>query len=129
MEVFILPTVKIHIPSTVLISERPTLVKEAMKLLDESSKKYAVLQAAEKNSGDCWQVILYDALPQHRGSHSAISDSFAFIEILLPQGMSPTDKKQLMGDICAMVAKYTKLPLPAVSCCTFEYGEENWYSA
>lgn len=112
-----MPTVKIHIASTILPFQKPILVKEVRKSIVE------LLKINEQLG----QVILYEALPQLRSANDSRSSSFVYVEITMHPGQSPELKKTLMQKICSLVSKYAEIDLKDISCCIIEIPPENWY--
>ena len=112
-----MPTVKIHISSTILPFQKPILVKEVRKSMVE------FLNIDEQIG----QVILYEALPQLRSAHESRSNNFAYVEIAMYPGLSPEAKKVLLKKICSLVSKYVEIEIKDINCCIIEVPLENWY--
>lgn len=112
-----MPTVKIHIPSTVLSFQKPILVKEVRKAMIE------LLNINEQTG----QVILYETLPQLRSAHESRSSSFVYVEITIYPKKSPEVRKALMQKICSLISKYVEIEIKDISCCIIEIPPENWY--
>lgn len=112
-----MPTVKIHISSTILPYQKPILVKEVRKSMVE-------LLNIEEQTG---QVILYEALPQLRSVHESRSSNFVYVEITMYPGRSSEVKKSLLLRICNLVSKYLEIELKDINCCIIEISPENWY--
>jgi phenylpyruvate tautomerase PptA (4-oxalocrotonate tautomerase family) len=112
-----MPTVKIHISSTILPFQKPILVKEVRKSMVE-------LLNIDERIG---QVILYEALPQLRSAHESRSSSFVYVEITMYPGRSPEVKKALMQRICGLVSKFVEIDITDINCCIIEVPTENWY--
>ncbi len=112
-----MPTVKIHVSSTILPFQKPILVKEVRKAMVE-------LLNIDEIIG---QVILYEALPQLRSVHESRSSSFVYVEITMYPGRSSEVKKVLMQRICSLVSKYVEIDIKDVNCCIIEVSPENWY--
>lgn len=112
-----MPTVKIHISSTILPFQKPILVKEVRKSLVE-------LLNIDEQIG---QVVLYEALPQLRSVHESRSSNFVYVEITMYPGRSPEMKKTLLERICSLVSKYVEIDIRDINCCIIEIPPENWY--
>jgi phenylpyruvate tautomerase PptA (4-oxalocrotonate tautomerase family) len=112
-----MPTVKIHISSTVLPFQKPILVKEVRKSLVE-------LLGIDQRIG---QVILYETPPQLRCAHESRNANFVYIEITMyPIGNSET-KKLLLQKISSDVSKHAEVDIKEINCCIIEIPPENWY--
>jgi len=112
-----MPTVKIHISSTILPYQKPILVKEVRKSMVE-------LLNIEEQIG---QVILYETLPQLRSVHESMSSNFVYVEITMYPGRSPEVKKNLLLRICSLVSKHLEIESKDINCCIIEIPPENWY--
>ncbi|HYF84497.1 MAG TPA: tautomerase family protein [Clostridia bacterium] len=112
-----MPTVKIHVSSTILPFQKPILVKEVRKSIVE------LLNTDERIS----QVILYEALPQLRSAHESRSSSFVYVEIIMYPGLSSENKKVLLQRVCSLVSKSIEIDMKDISCCIIEVPAENWY--
>jgi len=112
-----MPTIKIHIASTLLPFQKPILVKEARKSMVE------MLNIDERIG----QVILYEALPQLRSAHESRSSNFVYIEITMHSGRSTEVKQALMQRLCSIVSKYAEVEIKDINCCIIELPVENWY--
>jgi len=104
-----MPTVKIHISSTVLPFQKPILVKEVRKSMAE------LLGIDERIS----QVILYE--------NESRSINFVYIEITMYPGRSNEAKKLLLQRICNDVSKYAEIDIRDINCCIIEVPPENCY--
>lgn len=112
-----MPTIKIHIASTMLPFQKPILVKEVRKAAAE-------LLEIDNQHG---QVILYEALPQLRSVHESRSSNFVYVEITMLPGLSKEAKQTLLKNVCSTVSKYTEVDMKDINCCILEIPPENWY--
>ena len=112
-----MPTVKIHIASTILPFQKPILVKEVRKSMVE-------LLNIDEQIG---QVILYEALPQLRSAHESRSSNFAHVEIIMYPGRSTEVKQALLQKISSLISKYVEIEIKDINCCIIEVPRENWY--
>ena len=112
-----MPTVKIHISSTILPFQKPILVKEVRKSMVE-------LLNIDDQIG---QVILCEALPQLRSAHESRSNNFVYVEITMYPGRSPQVKRDLLQRISSIVTKYMEIEIKDINCCIIEVPPENWY--
>ncbi|MHB1394222.1 MAG: tautomerase family protein [Clostridia bacterium] len=112
-----MPTIKIHVSSTILPFQKPILLKEVRKSMVE-------LLNIDERIG---QVILYEALPQLRSAHESRSSSFVYVEITMYPGRSPEIKKALLHRICSLVSKCAEIDILDINCCIIEVPPENWY--
>lgn len=112
-----MPTVKIHISSTILPFQKPILVKEIRKALVE-------ILNIDEHVG---QVILYEAHPQLRSAHESRSSNFVYVEITMYPGRTSDVKKSLLEKVSSLVSKYVEIELKDINCCIIEIPKENWY--
>jgi phenylpyruvate tautomerase PptA (4-oxalocrotonate tautomerase family) len=113
-----MPTVKIHISSTILPFQKPILVKEVRKSIVE-------LLNIDEHIG---QVILYETLPQLRSTHESRSSNFVYVEISMYPGLSTEIKQTLLQKISSVISKYAEIDIKDINCCIIEIPAENWYS-
>lgn len=111
-----MPTVKIHIASTILPFQKPILVKEVRKAIVEQ------LEIDEQLG----QVILYEALPQLRSVHESRNSNFVYVEITMLPGMSTEAKQALLKKVSSLISKYAEVDMKDISCCIIEIPNENW---
>ncbi len=112
-----MPTVKIHISSTILPFQKPILVKEVRKSMVE------MLNIDEQVG----QVILYETLPQLRSTHESRNSNFVYVEISMHPGRSTEVKQALLQKISSLISKYAEIDLKDINCCIIEIPAENWY--
>lgn len=112
-----MPTVKIHIASTILPFQKPILVKEVRKSMME------LLNINEQFG----QVILYEALPQLRSTNESGSCNFVYVEITMYPGLSIEVKQALLQKISSLISKYVEIEIKDINCCIIEVPPENWY--
>lgn len=113
-----MPLMKVHIASTEIPAAKPLLARKLREVMIE------MLSLDEKTG----QVLLYDAVPQHRVIHSGRSSSFVFIEVLMYPGRTKEIKNSLMQGLVEEVGKILHVDAENINVCILEVPSENWYS-
>ncbi len=112
-----MPLIKVHICQTEMPAIKLLLTKRLREIMIEH------LQLDEKIG----QVLLYEALPQHRAIHTDRSNSFVFIEVLMYSGRTKEMKTSLMKGLVEEVSKILKTDIKDINVCIIEIPSDNWY--
>lgn len=112
-----MPLIKVHICQTEMPAIKPLLTKRLREIMIER------LQLDEKIG----QVLLYEALPQHRAIHTDRSNSFVFIEVLMYPGRTTEMKTSLMQGLVEEVNKILQIDSRDINVCILEVSSDNWY--
>jgi phenylpyruvate tautomerase PptA (4-oxalocrotonate tautomerase family) len=108
--------IKVHVSALELPAKKPLLVK---RLREVMIKK---LQLEE----ELGQVILYEAVPQHRACSSTGDSRYVFIEVVLHLGRTQETKNALMTDLVQETEKILEIHASHIHCLLQEVPAENW---
>lgn len=112
-----MPFIKVHVSVLELPAKKPLLVTRLREVMIEK------LQLDEKFG----QVILYDAVPQHRTCSSTRDSRYVFIEVVMHPGRAPETKTELMAALVKETEKILAIDASHINCFIQEIPEENWF--